>query len=408
MDQPAHHIAVLNINIGGYHAARLRAAHQQCVAAGWQFTAIQASDHTFEHPWGNLEKEISFPLLTLVSMADMRRAEGSPFQESEILKQAANKVEQVLDALQPDVVFILGWGFALSQKALRWCRKNDAIPVVMSESKLDDKQRNWLKERYKAIRYVRHFSAALVGGKKHRDYLIKLGIPSARIFIGYDAVDNLHFQQGADNARKNPDNARMRQPSIPMRPYFLAASRFIARKNLVRLVEAYVQYRKTISSQDTKDLVLIGSGEEGDAIAQVLHKYNINQFVHMPGFIGYQDLPDWYGLADAFVHPALHEQWGLVINEACASGLPILCSNTVGAAYELIHNGISGWLFDPTNLGEITHALLRIHHLSNDGRMQMGLEGRKLVSDFGPERFADGFYKAILTTLAHQQGGCPH
>ena len=58
------HIIVLFYNIGGYHAARLRAAYQACYEKGWNLTAIQVTDNTQEHPWGSIENEITFPLQT--------------------------------------------------------------------------------------------------------------------------------------------------------------------------------------------------------------------------------------------------------------------------------------------------------------------------------------------------------
>ena len=58
---------------------------------------------------------------------------------------------------------------------------------------------------------------------------------------------------------------------------------------------------------------------------------------------------------------SINEQWGLVVNEACAAGLPILCSETVGARYDLVMEGENGFLFDPYNVDEMADSLSKMH-----------------------------------------------
>jgi 1,2-diacylglycerol 3-alpha-glucosyltransferase len=71
----------------------------------------------------------------------------------------------------------------------------------MSESTAYDDRRKWFRERLKR-RIVRLFSAGLVGGQPQADYLASLGVPPARVFKGYDVVDNKYFADHAEAARK--------------------------------------------------------------------------------------------------------------------------------------------------------------------------------------------------------------
>ena len=87
--------------------------------------------------------------------------------------------------------------------------------------------------------------------------------------------------------------------------------------------------------------------------------------MHLPGFKPYDELPVYYALANAFVHASTTEQWGLVVNEAIASGLPVIVSNRCGCAPELV-NG-NGFTFDPTNEHELTARLLEMASLSDAG-----------------------------------------
>jgi glycosyltransferase involved in cell wall biosynthesis len=190
-------------------------------------------------------------------------------------------------------------------------------------------------------------------------------------------------------------------------PYFLASSRFIERKNLRRLVDAYADYRRRSmergagsgeqggqksqtrgqmsEARDQKlekggelwDLVLLGAGDGKEELERYVSVNGIAGIV----FAGFQQidvLPRWYAGAGAFVHPALEEPWGLVINEAMASGLPVICSRTTGAA-ELVEEGVSGFLFDPLDADALAGLLLRVGIMPEQERREMGERGRYLV-----------------------------
>lgn len=383
------HIVVIFINIGSYHAARLRAAYSACQRKGWDLTAIQVTDDTLQHPWGDLEQEITFPLKTLLPKEYI----------SSDVQNVTTILNSFLDTLQPNILAIPGWGFPVSRAALSWCKRNHVPAILMSESKWNDERRLWWKEQLKSWLYIRKYDAALVGGELHRDYLIKLGFPRERILLGYDAIDNDYFAQRAEAVRLDPSAAKLRQAKIPSRPYFLVVTRLLKRKNVSRMIEAFGDYRKQVGDDKAWDLAICGSGEEETSIRNLILEKELNACVHLPGFITYQAIADWYGLANAFVHPALQEQWGLVVNEACAAGLPVLCSRTVGACDDLVQDGQNGLLFEPEDTQDITRTMLAIHGLNLDSRIKMGHLSQTIVADYGPEKFADGLLKAINITL---------
>lgn len=387
------HVAIIFGQVGYYHLARLKSAQLICQKEGWAFTAIQVVNQTKDHPWGDPGEAGSIPLTTLLPISASFSSElhpDSPIAVSALLRH--------LNIIKPNVLAIPGWGFPVSRAALRWARHHKIPAILMSESKWDDEKRVWWKEQLKSWLYVKKFDAALVGGTLHKDYLIQLGFPGDRIFLGYDAVDNEYFEQAAITARQNPEAARQRQPCIPSKPYFLAATRFIPRKNVIRLIDAFADYHQQIGLDQAWDLVICGSGAEESAIYQRIQEHSLNSCIHLPGFITYQQIGDWYGLAQAFVHPALQEQWGLVVNEACAAGLPILCSKTVGAS-ELVEEYQNGLLFDPEDAKDLTRTLLAVHHLEAEQRAQMGKISQKIVASYSPHYFGEGLSKAIYSTL---------
>jgi len=211
-------------------------------------------------------------------------------------------------------------------------------------------------------------------------------------------------------------------------PYFLASNRFVERKNLGLLIRAYAMYVGRLQvGKEVWPLVLLGDGElrgelevlckelelktvmrfsRGDAGTTEEEDLKLNSYklktppgggcVIFAGFRQIAELPAFYGSAGAFIHPALSEPWGLVINEAMASGLPILSSNNVGAAEELLIEGETGFLFDPMDVQAISAAMHRIATLPEDRRQQMGESARELVEKKAPlHGFGNGL-KALL------------
>src|SRR5262249_11541271 len=201
---------------------------------------------------------------------------------------------------------------------------------------------------------IRRFDAALVAGEPHRRYFASLGIPEACIFTGYDAVDNDYFGKKAAEARKRSTELKERY-GLPDR-YFLSLGRFVAKKNLGALIRAYQRFLESTPPKRTH-LVMVGAGEEearlrGLCAALRLHVHEHGSRAHQPApecrsapgvhFYGFRQIdenPVFYALADAFVLPSHWEEWGLVVNEAMAAGLPVVVSCRAGCAEDLLGHG---------------------------------------------------------------------
>jgi glycosyltransferase involved in cell wall biosynthesis len=119
--------------------------------------------------------------------------------------------------------------------------------------------------------------------------------------------------------------------------------------------------------------------------------------VHLPGFKQYEELPVYYALAKAFVHPSTTEQWGLVVNEATASGLPVFVSNRCGCVPELVQD--NGFIFEPTDEHQLASRLLQMASLSDDERRRLGDASYRIAANFAPERFGQGLEQAAQLAL---------
>jgi glycosyltransferase involved in cell wall biosynthesis len=253
----------------------------------------------------------------------------------------------------------------------------------MSDSTAHDFPRIWWKEWIKK-RVVRMFSAAVVAGGPHISYIEALGIPRTHAFVGYDVVDNNYFSVYADKARAC-DTALKKLYKLPAR-YFLASNRFIEKKNLERLLDAYAVYVIQAGAASW-DLVLLGDGPLTSSLVQQVRRLGLTDRVLLPGFKQYDELPIFYGLASVFIHASTSEQWGLVVNEAMASGLPVLVSDRCGCTPDLVQNGVNGFTFDPFNINEITSLMLQMSD-GNSDLILMGQCSREIISHWSTDTFA--------------------
>jgi 1,2-diacylglycerol 3-alpha-glucosyltransferase len=388
-------VAVVFHHIGPYHHARLNAAAERLSVTGIEWSA-KGYD-----AWGAAATPARYHKVSLFPEA----TDHSPGR-AELRCAFWSALEQT----NPDVVAVNGWNNFGSLIAANCCLRRRIPMVVMSESSRQDEPRTWWKEVIKR-RLVGLYSAALVGGQRHVEYLAELGMPRERVFTGYDVVDNDYFGRRTAEIRNAKFELRNKR-GLPEN-YFLASARFIEKKNLSALIEAYAEYRrqssafakatadKEIAANVPWDLVVLGDGPLRETLNAQLLTLNLNEHVHLPGFEPYDELPVYYALAKAFVHASTTEQWGLVVNEAIASGLPVIVSDRCGCVPELI-NG-NGFTFDPTNEHELTARLLEMASLSDEERKRLGDNSYRIAANFAPERFGEGLERAASAAMGIPQ-----
>ncbi|MEO5705660.1 MAG: glycosyltransferase family 4 protein [Alteraurantiacibacter sp.] len=361
-----------------YILARLNAA-----AGVAQVVGIEGSRRSSTYDWEPCEGEEYFRRITLFT--------------DRVVEQVPNslliaRVREALDREKPQVVVAGGWSHVEAVAMIGWARSNGAHVVIMSESTAHDFARSAHKEWMKR-RVVRLADAALVGGEPQRNYIGQLGLPLDRVFIGYNAVDNAYFAGGADAARADP--TLRQQLGLPP-AYFLASGRFVAKKNHARLIAAYSEYRRT-AGPSAWDLVLVGDGPLRAELEAQINVLGLGEHVHLRGFLQYDALPTLLAFAGAFVHVSLSEQWGLVVNEAMAAGLPVIVSRQCGCAHDLVADGVNGWTVDATNQAGIGR---RLGYVTRADRAAMADAGRQIVKGYGPDRFATGLEAALRMALS--------
>lgn len=393
-------IAILFDNFGPYHLARLKAASAVC-----ELLAIEFGSSSMEYAW-DASSDVELKREVLNKDGESARLSRRDFK---------HRLERALNAFEPEAVFVPGWSCRGALLGLSWCLKQGVPAIVMSESTAWDDQRHPVKEWIKSS-IISFFSAALVGGSPHRAYLEQLRMPPDRIFLGYDVVDNGFF---SEEVRKIVEGraSRVESDAGKKKPYFLASARFIKKKNLPMLLRAYALYRQeAITAVEVRgllgnghkqhqsnnndqpfppwDFVLLGDGPMRPELCLLISLLGLEGCVHMPGFKQYDALPSYYAGASAFIHASKTEQWGLVVNEAMASGLPVLVSNRCGCATDLVREGFNGWTFDPGDQKQLADLMCQLSGDEMSG-VKMGEGSREIIAEWGPDRFVSGFLSAI-------------
>lgn len=371
-------ICILFSNYGPYHLARIKSFQDLCGKIGWSVTGIELARAEAEYPWKNHLQKSGIKVLSAI---EDRQLEKTNFL------LLITRLYLILDDLNPDVIAISGYARPAMIGALIWSKFRKKSAVLFSESKEDDAKRYWLTEAIKSS-IITLYKSALVGGTPHQKYLEKLGINSTAIFRGYDVVDNAAF---------NPSKIK-HFPNKQSRNYFLSINRFVLKKNLIFLIFAYADYRK-YAGDNAWDLVLCGDGVLRPEIEKQIIELGLKDAVYLPGFLQQDELLPYFAHASCFIHASIQEQWGLVVNEAMAAGLPVLVSNRCGCVEDLVVEGINGFSFDPENNQQLTDLMLKFSSGGVDAA-QMGSAALEHIQKFSPDYFATGLIEAVKYATA--------
>lgn len=288
-----------------------------------------------------------------------------------------------LRAERPDVVLTCGYERPETLASVVWCRMAGRQVFLMLDNQLDDHPRNFLVELIKRV-YLRAFNGFIYGGDTHKDYLRHLNVPASHEVHGYNCVDNESIWQATLMARK------ANRPLFSENDYFLCVARLIPKKNLVRLMHAYAMYVEQCgSAMRPWSLLICGDGPERAGIETAIQALGLVGLVILVGRVDeFDDMVNYYAFARALVLASHeNEQWGLVVNEAMASGLPVLVARQCGCASSLVKDGENGFTFDGTSVEPLAAHLQWLHEHA-DQLQRMGGRSREIIQEYSPENFA--------------------
>jgi len=369
-EQPKR-LAIVWANFGPYHMARIRA-----LTPYFEMTAIELASYQRLYRWEKSETDV--PVHTLRSGA----------LEDQNQLGVALDLWRKLSALRPAAVLVPGWATLPALCAALWGRAHGIATLVMSESNFDDHRRNSLGEAAKRAFVRVFFDGGIVGGKRAASYLQHLGISSNRIARGYDVVDNEFFSSRVARLRSETDSSGAGTGS----PYFLFVGRLAPEKNVSTLLDAFGMY---LDSGGKWKLIIAGDGPLNNALRDQADSHIRSGAVTFTGHKNNHELASHYASAGCFVLPSLREPWGLVVNEAMASALPVIVSSRCGCVDDLVEDGSNGFVVDSSTASSIAAALTRMSNLDSETRVKMGERSQSIIAGYSPERWAREVHRIV-------------
>ena len=266
----------------------------------------------------------------------------------------------VLRALResaPQVVVVSGWSTFASQAAIAWCRARRVPYVLHVESHDLGPRAPWRRAVKDAVAspVIRGAASVLVVGSAARESVIARGAKRVRVF-----ANTIDVERWIERAER-----------LPRRPHdettVLSVGRDVPEKAFDVLADACARAGVSLET--------------------------------VTGGLGEDELAQRYVDADVFALLSRHETWGVVVNEAAASGLPLVLSERVGAAHDVLRDGENGFLV-PADDAEAAADAFRQLAADPELRRRMGERSRELVRPWSYDASVEEFVSAVSEATA--------
>ena len=229
-------------------------------------------------------------------------------------------------------------------------------------------------------------------GKMNREFYASQGFPDQKLFSMPYAVDNDWFKMRIAEARLRQGALRRELGIDPDQQVILFAAKFQPRKRGDDLIRAFHRIMTDGTSKNAC-LVMVGDGEMDDAWRGLAGEA-LGKRIHFVGFKGMLELPAYFDLCDVFVIPSALEPWGLVLNEVLNAGKPVIATDQVGSAYDLVEHGKNGFMLETGNIDQLSDALRKIV-ADPVAAQKMGTHSLEIIRDWSFTQDVEGLKSAL-------------
>lgn len=298
------------------------------------------------------------------------------------LGRFAVRIPPILHVTRPDLlimlydepVFVTGWLIAWLRrsKTLLWCE------ITIG---------SWLKRAAwkNAIKHVvfRLSAGTLSAGSQGREYAMRFGTAGGNARILRHVIDADRFRTGAwlGVHKRNVLREALGVGGV----VFTYVGHLWERKGMSDLLQAYSSLKE--AHEFPMSLLLIGDGPDEATLRAAVADHGIRDVI-FAGFRQSTELPELLGASDVFVFPTLGDAYGLVVDEAMAAGLPVICTSAAGEIGERIEDGVSGFIVAPSDAAGLASRMRRLG-MDEALRKRLGENARRAMYDSTPERWAE-------------------
>ena len=303
---------------------------------------------------------------------------------------------KALDQFDPDVIVVGGYHHPTSYAVLAFARMKRRKLVLWSESTAMDLRPRSLVRTLVKKWFLSQTDYFIVPGNASEEYLVSLGVDRRRIVRSPNSVDVDRIEREANDSRSQVERESFRRIHGLPEKLLIFVGRLSPEKGFPMIVEIAERLQST--GRDV-GLVVIGDGPrraEYEQLTARLRRGSARFF----GFVQPRDISAYYANADVLVVPSVSEPWGFVVNEGLACGVPVVCSSRVGAAYDLITHGETGFVCD-----DLDSYVKSVALLLDDAREaeRVGRNGLARAKEFTPQVASAGFV-ALVTGGSKRRG----
>lgn len=277
---------------------------------------------------------------------------------------------------KPSKIIVAGFSTATMITSL-WCKIHNVPFTIWSGSIETEKRNNSFLRKFIRKQLIKSASTFVAYGTLAKEYLIKMGAHPENTFIGINTVDTQFYRDKTNDAREVTSKNRIFT--------FTYLGYLVPRKNVGQVLRA-----AALLYEKRKDFMIqiIGDGESKNFLLQETERLGLQQNIVFTGYKQKNELPSYFAHSNAFLFQSDFDIWGLVLNEAMASGLCCLATVNAGATEDLIEEDKNGFAVDFNHVEEVAN------------KMNWMLDHPNEVNQLGKKAAEDILEKASLAVSA--------
>jgi glycosyltransferase involved in cell wall biosynthesis len=288
-------------------------------------------------------------------------------------KPDETKLLRELEEFQPDVLVVNSWHIGAYMKAARKWR-GKALRVVVMDHQWLGTPKQWLGRLTRHIYIQRAFDAAWLPGDEQAVFARHLGFEQHEIITGINTCEDSFFTG----------------PQAQPKDAFVFIGRLVDTKGVDVLAAAYRTYRD--AATDPWPLKVVGTGPMDEEL-------NAIDGTELLGFVRPKDLPGVLEGAGCLLLPSRFEPWGVVVHEAVAGGLAVICTTACGSASRLVNDGYNGRVIAPDQVDKMVEAMLWISNVDPEKRVLISQRSAELAKQYTPQRMAENLVDKSVQLL---------
>jgi glycosyltransferase involved in cell wall biosynthesis len=323
--------------------------------------------------------------------------EGERIDSSHFMGLDVPEIGAAIARTRPDVVLITGWYSVTLVRALYAARRLGVPILYRGDSHLLSGPRDWRRILWtvKTWFLLRKFAGFLSPGKRVSEYLDWFTVPDYRIFKVPHGIDNEMFARHAAPFQEPSARAAARTAwgIDPAAFVVLFVGKLVPSKRPLNVVRAVARLGPGAS------LLVVGSGPLEADVRQESQQLGVD--LKLVGFLNQTELGKAYAVADCLALPSdFPETWGLVVNEALATGLPVIVSAAVGCAPDLVEDGVTGYQYPLGHIDAMANRLETVRRRKAEG-YDWRLACRATIDRFSYAEMTAGLVRACRSVLRH-------